>query len=130
MPHVGVGVAAVDKGEIDRRQPACVVVGEKLRTGHPMMGDDALDAEAAEARSHFERIAPLTGAPDRVEWPIGEHRIRWIGERETAGAVVLEAEREANDAEAGARSDDHDVPWTERADETVVDEAEPDVQRI
>src|SRR5262244_2721981 len=65
-----------------------------------------------------------------MEGPVGEHRIRWIGEREAPGAVVLQAERKADDAEAKARSDHHDMPWAKRPDEAVVDETEPDVQRI
>src|SRR5215831_2024716 len=98
IAHVRVGVAAVDESEVDRGEAESAVVREELRAGQLVMGDDAIESETAEVVTHPLRVAPLRRTTDRLERSVSEHGIRRVDEGQGAASIVLQAERQADDA--------------------------------
>src|SRR5215472_6516528 len=78
---------------------------------------------------HPGGIVPARGAADGSEWAVLEHGIRRVDEGQAASAVVLQTEGKANDAEAKSRPYHDDMARPQCADQSVIDEAEPKVQR-
>ena len=130
MAHVGVGVAAVNEGKVDLRQPARGIVGEELRARELVVRDQPLDAEAAEVRPYLLDVVPLRRAADSAEGAMLEHGIRRVDEAQLALVVVLQPEGEADDAEAVARTDDQHVARAQRAHQAVVQEAEAEIEIV
>ena len=119
---------AVDEGHVDRGQAEFVVAGEEILAGLLVMGDDVLDAEAGEMAAHLVRIAPEIHAADGLGRSVAQQRIGGIDKGQPPGTVVLQAQGQADDAEAVARADDQHVLRPQGPHQAVVDETKSQVQ--
>lgn len=93
-----------------------------------VVGDDVLDAETGEMTANLGRITPEIHPSNGVCRAIFQQRIGRIDKRQPAGAVVLQAQGQANNTETVARADYQDMFRPQGPCQAVIDKTKSQVE--
>jgi len=123
-----IGMASVDEGDVDLRQPKVVVGREELIAPQLVMRDQVLHLKESEMLPDLLGIIPFPGAAHGLEGAVFEDRVSRVYKGHHPLVVVSQAERETDEAETETGADDEDVFGAKSPYEPVVEESEAKVQ--